>query len=319
MSCGSARRGRVTHPLAKGGTHGKVPLMNSTDSPSRLPDDLGLGPVRLQVADLVRSLAYYRDVLGFRVLERTRETAALAAHGDEAVLIRLVERSGVSPAPRRGRLGLYHFAILLPDRAALGRFVAHLAATGVRAGASDHRVSEALYLTDPDGLGIEVYADRPREKWEWRAGELVMGTDPLDLDRLVAAAAGEPWAGMPAGTRIGHLHLHVGAIGPAEEFYGRALGLATTVRGYPGALFLSAGGYHHHLGVNTWAGGDAVPASPEEARLLEWTMVIPGTGAVESVARRVGEAGYPAVPADGDWMLTDPWGTRLRLTSRQPG
>jgi catechol 2,3-dioxygenase len=233
------------------GTGVKVWLMSRTEDVARLPDDIALGPVRLQVADLSRSLAYYGELLGFRMLERTPEAATLAAQGSDEALVRLVERPGATPVARRGRLGLYHFAILLPNRAALGRFVAHLAAAGTRAGASDHRVSEALYLTDPDGLGIEVYADRPRAEWEWRDGELVMGTDPLDLNSLVVAAGGERWTGMPPGTRMGHLHLHVGALGPAEEFYGQALGMETMVRRYPGALFLSAGGYHHHLGVNT--------------------------------------------------------------------
>jgi catechol 2,3-dioxygenase len=284
-----------------------------TASLDHLPDTTILGPVRLQVADLERSLAYYGEVLGFRVVDRGRGAAVLAAEADDAPLVRLEELAGASPAPRRGRLGLYHFAILLPDRTALGRFVAHLARAGVRAGASDHLVSEALYLTDPDGLGIEVYADRPRSAWEWRDGELVMSTLPLDLDDLIAAAGGRPWTGMPAGTRIGHLHLHVGAIPEAAAFYQEALGLAPTVRSYPGALFLSAGGYHHHLGLNTWAGPDAEPAAPGDARLLEWTIILPGREHAEAVARRVAAAGYPSVPTEDGWALTDPWGTALRI------
>ena len=277
----------------------------------RLPDDLTLGPVRLQVADLSRSLEYYRGVLGFRLLGRSEVGARLGAQGDDTTLVELHERGGAGPVPRRGRLGLYHFAILLPDRAALGRFAAHLTRLGARAGASDHLVSEALYLTDPDGLGIEVYADRPRSTWRWAGGELEMRTDPLDLDAVVAAAAGEDWTGMPPGTRIGHLHLHVGAIDRAAAFYGDALGLEPTVRGYPGALFLAAGGYHHHLGVNTWAGEASAPAEGD-ARLLEWTIVVPALAA-EAAARRVASAGYPAAREGEGWLLTDPWGTRLRV------
>jgi catechol 2,3-dioxygenase len=279
--------------------------------PDRLPDDLSLGPVRLQVADLSRSLEYYRGVLGFGLLDRTEAVARLGARGEAAPLGELHARRGAAPVPRRGRLGLYHFAILLPDRGALGRFVAHLARRGVRAGASDHLVSEALYLTDPDGLGIEVYADRPRSAWRWSGGELEMATEPLDLDAVIAAGAGEEWTGMPPGTRIGHLHLHVGAIDRAAAFYGDALGLEPTVRGYPGALFLAAGGYHHHLGVNTWA-GEAAPPAEGDARLLEWTIVVPAPAA-EAAVRRVTSAGYPAERADGGWLLTDPWGTRLRV------
>ena len=288
--------------------------MNAPDGRGRLPDALLLGPVRLQVADLSRSIGYYENVLGLRVLKREVRLATLAAHGEDRPLVGLVERLGAQPAPRRGRLGLYHFAILLPDRAALGRFVIHLAAAGVRAGASDHRVSEALYLTDPDGLGIEVYADRPRSEWEWNGAELVMGTDPLDVESVAAAAGWEPWRGMPPGTRMGHLHLHVGALDLAERFYGDALGFDAMVRGYPGALFLSAGGYHHHLGINTWAGPDALPPGEEQARLLEWSVALPGSGPAAAAARRVGAAGYAAVPSPDGWLLTDPWGTTLRLT-----
>ncbi len=213
----------------------------------RLPASIRLGHVTLQVADLARSLAYYRDVLGLRVAEQGPGTATLAAHGDDTPLVVLRERPGVAPVPRRGRLGLYHFAILLPDRQALGRFVAHLAAIGERAGASDHFVSEALYLSDPDGLGIEVYADRPRGQWRHENRQLAMATEPLDLQDLVTAAGGAPWTGMPAGTVIGHVHLYVGDIGAAAAFYHDGLGLDKVVWSYPGALFLSAGGYHHHL------------------------------------------------------------------------
>ena len=285
-------------------------------SPDRLPDDLRLGPVRLQIADLSRSLEYYQQVLGLRLLERTEQTATLGAESDEAPLIELRERRGAAAVPRRGRLGLYHFAILLPDRRALGRFVAHLARLGARAGASDHLVSEALYLTDPDGLGIEVYADRPRASWRWADGELVMRTDPLDLDALIAVAGGEAWTGMPPGTTMGHIHLHVGALDRAAAFYADALGLTPTVRGYPGALFLAAGGYHHHLGVNTWAGDVAAPAEGD-ARLLEWTLLVPGAAA-EAAARRVTGAGFKAAREGESWLLSDPWGTPLRVTTAGP-
>jgi catechol 2,3-dioxygenase len=217
--------------------------------------------------------------------------------------------------PKRGRLGLYHYAILLPDRAALGRFVSHLSRAGFRAGASDHLVSEALYLSDPDGLGIEVYADRPRSQWEWREGELVMATNPLDLHSLMEAGGDGIWSGMPAGTRVGHVHLHVGALAEGDAFYQHALGLTPTARSYPGALFLSAGGYHHHLGINTWAGPTAAAAGPDDARLLEWTVVVPHAADAAAAADRTRAAGYPVIPAEGGWTLTDPWGTAVRLTA----
>jgi catechol 2,3-dioxygenase len=228
--------------------------------------------------------------------------------------VELVEHPGSAPLRANSRLGLYHFAILLPDRAALGRFLAHLARIGVRLGASDHLVSEALYLRDPDGLGIEVYADRPRSTWRWTNGELAMATEPLDSASVIAAGGGEPWTGMPGGTVMGHLHLHVGDIDTASRFYHAALGLDPTVWSYPGALFLSAGGYHHHLGVNTWA-GRAAPASEQEARLLEWRMILPATSDVDAAAERLRSAGHAVALASEGWLASDPWGTRLRLAT----
>jgi catechol 2,3-dioxygenase len=280
----------------------------------RLPDATRLGRVRLQVSDLERSLAYYRDVLGLRVLDQTRDRATLGAHGDDRPLIELVEHVGASPVPRRGRLGLYHFAILLPDRGSLGRFVGHLAQLGARTGMSDHLVSEAVYLQDPDNLGIEVYADRPRSAWRHEGRQLAMATEPLDVRSLVEAAGGAPWAGMPLGTVIGHVHLHVGDIDEAAAFYHTGLGLDKVVWSYPGALFLSAGGYHHHLGTNTWAAG-APNAGENDARLLDWQIVVPSAEDAEAAARSVEGAGYRVTRAGEGWQTTDPWGTTLRLSA----
>src|SRR5258705_4381282 len=218
----------------------------------RLPDDARVGRVRLQVSDLDTPLAYYTRVLGFRVAAQQGTVAELRPQ-DGPVLVELHERPGARPVPRRGLLGLYHFAILLPDRAALGRFVAHLGEIGAYAGSADHLVSEALYLSDPDGLGIEVYADRPREQWQVRGREVAMATDPLDLRALIRVAGGEPWTGMPAGTTIGHVHFHVGALGDSAAFYHSALGFDKIVWSYPGALFFSSGGNHHHVGTNSRA------------------------------------------------------------------
>lgn len=277
----------------------------------RLPADTRLGPVRLQVADLARSLAYYGDLLGMRVLSRADGEAVMGA-ADGTPLVELAEKAGVRPVPRQGRLGLYHFAVLLPDRASLGRFVAHLAEIGERAGASDHRVSEALYLTDPDGLGIEVYADRPRATWAHEGGQLLMDTAPLDVRDVVRAAGGEPWTGMPAGTTIGHVHLHVGDLEAAAAFYHGGLGLDLVVWGYPGALFLSAGGYHHHLGINTWAAHAPRPG-PHDARLLEWRVLLPAADDVRAAGESVRAAGG-GVSEDGDeWTAEDPWGTAVRV------
>jgi catechol 2,3-dioxygenase len=278
----------------------------------RLPEATHLGRVRLQVADLDRSLLFYESVLGLRLINRTADSASLGPHGEEREIVHLRGLSSARPVPRRGLLGLYHFAILLPDRASLGRFVAHLAATGVYAGMSDHFVSEAVYLTDPDGLGIEVYADRPRDAWRYDERQLRMATNHLDVDDLVRSAHGEHWIGMPAGTALGHVHLYVDDIVKAEAFYHDALGFDKVVWSYPGALFMSAGGYHHHLGTNTWAKG-ASPATDADARLLEWEIVVPAKKDAELAAQNVVAAGYEAKPENGEWILSDPWGTRLRL------
>jgi catechol 2,3-dioxygenase len=278
----------------------------------RLPVAAQLGPVHLQVADLARSVAYYTEVIGLRVLNASDGPTRLGAHGENRTLIALHERPGAAPVPRRGRLGLFHVAILLPDRPALGRFLAHLAAIGLQPGMSDHLVSEALYLNDPDGLGLEIYADRPRETWAVRNRQLAMATEPLDVQSVLAAGNGVEWSGAPIGTKIGHVHLHVGDLTRASEFYHKALGLDRIVWSYPGALFLSAGGYHHHLGTNTWA-KDAEPAGPDEARLLEWTIEVPTSADVQAVAASLATHDVAMAPDAGAFVTRDPWGTSLRV------
>jgi catechol 2,3-dioxygenase len=281
----------------------------------RLPAGLRLGPVRLQVADLDRSIGYYERVVGLRTLQSTPVRATLAAPGDDTPLVELDELRGATPVPRRGRLGLYHFALLLPDRASLGRFVAHLRALGEPAGSADHLVSEALYLTDPDGLGIEVYADRPRSSWRIAGGALAMAVDALDLDELVRAAGGQSWTGAPPGTRMGHVHLYVGDLEGAGAFYHAGLGFDRIAVNLPGALFMSAGGYHHHLGTNIWAAG-APPAAEGDARLLEWTLQLAGRSDVEAAARSLATSGYRVRHDSSGAVAADPWGTNVRLATR---
>ncbi|CAN5691528.1 catechol 2,3-dioxygenase [soil metagenome] len=279
----------------------------------RLPDGTRLGAVRLRIADLARSIEFYESVLGMRVLNREGKRASLGAHADDRLLLELNEEPGISPAARQGRLGLYHFAILLPDRASLGRFDRHLLDLGLQAGAADHLVSEALYLYDPDGLGIEVYADRPREAWKRVGPELMMATDPLDRNDLLRAAGDELWSGMPAGTVMGHVHLHVGDIDEAGAFFSDALGFDKMVWSYPGALFLAAGGYHHHLGTNVWAGPGARPTRADEAGLLEWTIYLPDAASVDAAAKSIAAAGHSVARDSGDALTNDPWGTGIRL------
>jgi catechol 2,3-dioxygenase len=234
-----------------------------------LPGDAHIGHVSLTVRDLDRSVLFYRDVLGFTEAGSPKEGAASTAVAlgppGGRVLIELHENTGAVARPRRSS-GLYHFAILVLSRAALGRSLRRLSEKRwPLTGASDHLVSEALYLDDPDGLGIEIYRDRARTEWPVRNGQLLMATDPLDLQSVHDEPGAEsPWSGLEAGTVVGHVHLHVPHLDTAEQFYCGRIGFEPTVRGYPGALFVAAGGYHHHLGLNTWTGIGA-PPPPENA------------------------------------------------------
>ena len=296
-------------------TQDSRPLSYGITPPAhRLPDAAHAGAVHLQVSDLPRSLAYYEQVLGLRTSASSHDRAVLGSHGNDRPLVTLTTRPGIARA-RRGAFGLFHFAILLPDRAALGRFAAHLSVLGIRAGMADHLVSEALYLADPDGLGIEVYADRPRATWRHHDRELAMTTDPLDISSVLAAGGGETWDGAPAPTTMGHVHLHVGSLEEAEAFYHRALGLDKTVWSYPGALFLSAGGYHHHLGANVWSPGPA--PSADQAQLLEWELLVPSEEDVVAAARSVRAAGYAAENAADGVTAVDPWGTRVHVRTER--
>jgi catechol 2,3-dioxygenase len=278
---------------------------------ARLPASLRIGAVRLQVHDLARSVRYYETTLGLRVLGQSGGAAVLGIAESGHPLVELRENPHARPARTR-RLGLFHFAILVPTRSALGRFVEHALPLETLVGMADHAVSEAVYLTDPDGLGIEVYADRPREAWRYMGRELYMTTDVLDVREVIAAAAGERWAGMPSGTVMGHVHFSVDDLGRASGFYHEALGLDQTVWSYPGALFYSAGGYHHHVATNTWSKGAPMPG-PDTARLLEWELVLPGAEDVRQLSERLRSSGHQVRQEGDGWWATDPWETVLRV------
>jgi catechol 2,3-dioxygenase len=294
------------------GTYGQAPRG------FRLPQGTRLGPVRLQVSNLERSLAFYQSVLGLSVVEQADTRAVLAAVDDSSRLVELHERRGARAVPRRGSLGLYHFAILLPDRRSLGRLVRHLGTVGASAGAADHLVSESLYLQDPDNLGIEVYADRPRSTWRRIGRELMMATDPIDMPGLLQEAGQDPGTLMPRGTTIGHVHLHVGDLVQAASFYSEAIGFDRMVWHYPGALFFAADGYHHHLGTNTWAGTGAAAPTDDDARLLDWTIELPDSFSLSQAGESLARAGYSTDLSDQQTELVtrDPWGTQVRLVAR---
>ena len=272
-----------------------------------------MGAVELTVSDLERSLGYYGEAIGLDLLESGAGRAALGAGGVE--LLRLVEEPGAVPAT--GHTGLFHFALLVPDRPSLARWLAHAVRERVPlTGASDHYVSEALYLRDPDRHGIEVYADRPRERWEGRVHER-MTTAPLDVDDLLREAgdtAAEAFDGLPAGTAMGHVHLQVAEIPNAIAFYRDLLGF-DLVAGWGEAAFLSAGGYHHHVGANTWQSAGASPPPPGTAALRHATIVLPDASERDRVAARVADAGQEPVETEAGPLVRDPSGNALVLAA----
>jgi len=279
--------------------------------PAVIDPATSVGDVHLTIPDLTRSVRFYESHLGFLVHRRDDRTAWLGAGGPDLLVL-----SQSETAPRvRGTTGLYHFAILVPTRPDLARALRRLVDTGtVMQGAADHGVSEALYLADPDGNGIEIYRDRPRADWPYAGGQLRMGADPIDLDELLAEKTEhDDSAPLASGTVIGHVHLHVSRLDDAERFYVGALGFELMQRYGPSALFVSAGGYHHHIGLNTWAGVGAPPPPPGAIGLRHFLVRLPTTAAVEAVAARARAAGAPTEIIDGGILVRDPAGNALKL------
>lgn len=277
--------------------------------------DIGL--VSLKIKNLKRSITFYTEVIGLKVLKQEGRQAEMTADGVKPLLI-LREIEDALVLPERSGAGLYHFAILVPDRASLGLAVRNLIRHNVPVGQGDHIVSEALYLSDPDNNGIEIYADRPRETWKRDSrGHYVMGTDPVDVEGLLAASEHLQWTGLPAGTVIGHVHFHVSDLKDAEQFYVNLLGFDITAFYGSMALFISAGGYHHHIGLNTWA-GVGVPPVPENAAGIDYfTLRLPDQKELDAVVSRLTESGYSLTAHDGALLVKDPFniGIKLEITS----
>lgn len=270
---------------------------------AQLPDNTHIASAHLLTADLPRALRFYSDLMGFQIIRQDDSSATLSADGQTPHLL-LSARPGARPKPRNGT-GLYHVAIRFPNRNALGRtFRRMLVARYPFGGFSDHGVSEALYLNDPDGNGLEMYTDRPRSTWP-RAGErLNMTTEPLDLDNLLAAADDSPWTGIDPQTDIGHMHLHVSDLGAARHFYSDLLGLDVMQdMGYHGAIFLAAGGYHHHLGLNIWAG--TAPQPPNTLGLRSFALRIPDEAARQAAIARLRAGGVAVDDQDGVAVIHD--------------
>jgi catechol 2,3-dioxygenase len=275
-----------------------------------------VGALSLTVSDLARSIEYYRDDIGLAVLSQSGSGAVLGV--GEHPLLELEEVAGAAPWPRGGRsyTGLYHLAILLPTRKDLGRWLKHWLDLGhPMPGQGDHLVSEALYLEDPDGHGIEMYRDRPRDQWEWTDGQVRMATDPVDVRGLLDEAdeAGQIWNGMPDGSKLGHIHLQVGDIPQADAFYHGVLGFDIVVQ-MPTALFLSAGGYHHHIGMNIWHSKGAGPGPTGTVGLRSFSVVFATGEARQEVLKRIESAGLDITRlANGDAVVYDPWQNKIAL------
>jgi catechol 2,3-dioxygenase len=285
----------------------------TTTGPATLPASLRLGPVHLTVSDLDRSIAFYERSIGLQLARRDGAGAALGAGGED--LLVLTEEPDARPAGRHA--GLYHFALLHPSRLELARAAQRLIETETPvSGASDHKISEAIYLPDPDGNGIELAADRSREHW----GDLGDptshgGPEPLDMASLMAMVSGAPLEERASdGLRVGHLHLHVGDVEGALGFWRDLIGFEVMTR-FPSAAFISAGGYHHHLGLNTWRGEGVGPMPAGSVGLRHWTIVLGSPGDVAAVAARLEAAGAP-VEREPDGLRTrDPWNNAVLVRS----
>ncbi|MDE1566584.1 VOC family protein [Aquabacter sediminis] len=273
-------------------------------APGAIPA-LSMGRVVLTVNDLDLVARFYRNVLGFEALRSDGTVAELGAGGDVLLELRQ-DRAARRATPREA--GLFHTAFLLPERADLARWVKHAAAARAPVvGASDHLVSEAIYLSDPEGNGVEIYADRPPQAWTWDAGTVHMATEPLDVDDLVQAAGSSSWRGAPEGTRVGHVHLKVGALPPAEDFYAGLLGFGITSR-YPGGTFYALDHYHHHLATNVWnSRGAGVRAFPSTG-LAAFEIAL-DADRLAAIAARAGQEAADTLE------LTDPWGTAVRIVT----
>jgi len=290
-------------------------VTSATPAATRIDPRTTIGAVRLVVADLEGVRTFYERSIGLSTLDRKGDTVRLGVDGD--ALIELVGRPDAPPRPRRST-GLFHLAILVSSRAELATAIRRVTGSGWRfSGASDHLVSEALYTADSEGNGIEIYRDRPREEWPYLDGSPQMATEPLDLDGVLAELPANALdTGMAPGTRIGHVHLQVADLAAAESFYHGVLGFDVTVRAYPGALFVSAGEYHHHVGLNTWA-SEGAPAPPPGSRGLAWFEIdLPSGEELARIAERLAAARIDAREHEGGLLAADPSGNGVLLTAR---
>jgi catechol 2,3-dioxygenase len=271
-----------------------------------------VGQVKIKVENLERALSFYQHIIGFKILEQTEGNAKLTADG-KTILLSIEQPNDVTPR-QRNTTGLYHFAILLPKRSDLANIVQHLYRNGIQFGSSDHLVSEAIYLSDPDGNGIEIYIDRPASSWNWKNGEVEMTVDPLDFENLLTEINQETWNALPNETVMGHIHLHVSELQKTEEFYSKGLGFQVVCRYGSQALFISTGGYHHHIGLNTWAGVGAPRPSSHSTGLKSFSLVLANEEARNNVIEQLQALDYKVIEENGIFVTEDPSGNRIQLT-----
>lgn len=266
--------------------------------------------VNLKVQSLTHALDFYQHVIGFKVLEENDKSAHLTADGKTA-LLSIYQPEKVVPKSSR-TTGLYHFALLLPNRSDLASIVDHFAKIDLQLGAADHLVSEALYLSDPDGNGIEIYVDRDSSNWKWNNGEVAMTTDPLNVADLLSEKKGS-WKGLPSATKMGHIHLHVSNLKKAEEFYVQGLGFNVVNRYGDQALFISDGKYHHHIGLNTWNGIGAPAPSANSVGLESYGLLVANEEKRNNIIAQIKQIGAPVYEKNGKFITVDPAGNRISL------
>lgn len=279
-----------------------------------LHPNTSLGAVKLKIANLARSISFYEQIIGLKTLSQTETTAKMTVDG-KSVLLELEQVNEPYTGARRGHTGLYHFAILLPNRQELSKILRHFIANQIAIGQADHLVSEALYLSDPDQNGIEIYRDRPRSEWEYDQNKMVkMASDPIDWESLLAESTEEPFTGLSPESIMGHVHLHVSSLEKAKQYYIDVLGFSLELDwSMNGAVFTGAGGYHHHIGVNIWNGRGGTPMPSNATGIEYYTVFLASAEELSDAGNRIEEAGYE-VERNVDSMYTlDPFGIGIQF------
>lgn len=287
--------------------------MSTTETSYALTRPAYVDHSHLVVTDLALVSRYYQSMIGLKLIEKTASGEVLGVNGTP--LLTLTTGKDVRTAPRNAA-GLFHTAFLMPDRTELARWLRHAAHNNVALdGASDHLVSEAIYLSDPEGNGIEIYADRSHDVWKFHQdGQVEMATLGLDLQALYDSAPQDTWAGMADGTALGHIHLQVGNIPEADTFYRDVLGLKIMAR-YPGASFFATGDYHHHIAANIWNSRGAGVRTEAMTGLSDYALRFNDTAALDKAVAKLDELEIKSEKRDGGVFLRDPWGIGLKLSA----